>query len=131
MGGSKSHAPRALVMTAGLGTRLRPLTQRRAKAAVPVNGVPLVRRVIRWLAAHEIRDLVLNLHHQPASITAQIGDCDRRIRRLAKHHPAAEALRQVHGVGPLTARDAFVRDVPNEGVLEDVLSLPGHRGRET
>jgi mannose-1-phosphate guanylyltransferase len=61
-------------MTAGLGTRLRPLTQRRAKAAVPVNGVPLVRRVIRWLAAHEIRDLVLNLHHQPASITAQIGD---------------------------------------------------------
>ncbi len=61
-------------MTAGLGTRLRPLTERRAKAAVPVNGVPLARRVIDWLAQHDIRDLVLNLHHQPASIAAQVGD---------------------------------------------------------
>jgi NDP-sugar pyrophosphorylase family protein len=46
----------------------------RAKAAVPVNGEPLVRRVIRWLAAHEYRDLVLNLHHHPASIAARVGD---------------------------------------------------------
>lgn len=70
----ETSIPRALVMTAGLGTRLRPLTEQRAKAAVPVNGVPLARRVIGWLAEHGIRDLVLNLHHQPASITAQVGD---------------------------------------------------------
>ena len=38
---------RALVLAAGLGTRLRPLTSVRAKAAVPVNGEPLVARVIR------------------------------------------------------------------------------------
>jgi NDP-sugar pyrophosphorylase family protein len=42
--------PRALLLTAGLGTRLRPLTYLRAKAAVPVNGDALVRRIIRWLA---------------------------------------------------------------------------------
>jgi len=71
---ARTAAPRALVMTAGLGTRLRPLTERRAKAAVPVNGVPLARRVIDWLAQHDVRDLVLNLHHQPASIAAQVGD---------------------------------------------------------
>lgn len=64
----------ALVLTAGLGTRLRPLTTVRAKAAVPVNGVPLARRVARWLAAHGIRDQVFNLHHQPSSITAALGD---------------------------------------------------------
>lgn len=71
-----SAAPfsRALVLTAGLGTRLRPLTVSRAKAAVPVDGEPLARRVIRWLATHGITDLVLNLHHQPASITAVVGD---------------------------------------------------------
>lgn len=71
-----SAAPfsRALVLTAGLGTRLRPLTSVRAKAAVPVDGEPLVRRVIRWLTEHQITDLVLNLHHQPASITAVVGD---------------------------------------------------------
>ncbi|HET7619928.1 MAG TPA: NDP-sugar synthase [Gemmatimonadaceae bacterium] len=66
--------PRALVLTAGLGTRLRPLTLVRAKAAVPVDGEPLVRRVLAWLAASGTRDVVLNLHHHPASITAAVGD---------------------------------------------------------
>lgn len=65
---------RALVLTAGLGTRLRPLTLSRAKAAVPVDGEPLAARVIRWLAASGVRDLVLNLHHKPESITRAIGD---------------------------------------------------------
>lgn len=65
---------RALVLAAGLGTRLRPLTYVRAKAAVPVNGDALARRVIRWLATHGIDDLVLNLHHHPATIAAAIGD---------------------------------------------------------
>ena len=65
---------RALVLTAGLGTRLEPLTYIRAKAAVPVNGDTLARRVIRWLVSEGIRDLVLNLHHRPASITASVGD---------------------------------------------------------
>jgi NDP-sugar pyrophosphorylase family protein len=65
---------RALVLTAGLGTRLRPLTLARAKAAVPVDGEPLARRAIRWLVSHGVTDLVLNLHHRPASITALVGD---------------------------------------------------------
>lgn len=65
---------RALVLTAGLGTRLRPLTDVRAKAAVPVNGEPLARRIVRWLATGGIHDQILNLHHRPESITAVIGD---------------------------------------------------------
>jgi NDP-sugar pyrophosphorylase family protein len=65
---------RALVLTAGLGTRLRPLSCVRAKPAVPVNGEPLVRRILRWLARHGIRDVVLNLHHRPATITSAVGD---------------------------------------------------------
>lgn len=66
--------PPALVLTAGLGTRLRPLTYIRAKAAVPVNGEPLARRAAKWLAAHGFRDQVFNLHHHPASIAATLGD---------------------------------------------------------
>lgn len=65
---------RALILTAGLGTRLRPLTFARAKAAVPVNGEPIVRRVISWLVSQGTRDLVLNLHHRPESIAAVVGD---------------------------------------------------------
>jgi NDP-sugar pyrophosphorylase family protein len=65
---------KALVLTAGLGTRLRPLTYVRAKAAVPVNGDTLARRACRWLVGHGIHELVLNLHHLPATITGSVGD---------------------------------------------------------
>jgi NDP-sugar pyrophosphorylase family protein len=65
---------RALVLAAGLGTRLRPLTLARAKAAAPVDGEPLARRTIRWLVGHGVRDLVVNLHHKPESIAAAVGD---------------------------------------------------------
>src|SRR5262245_24327848 len=66
--------PPALVLTAGLGTRLRPLTLVRAKPAVPIAGEPLVRHIIRWLRGAGITDLVLNLHHLPATIASVVGD---------------------------------------------------------
>jgi NDP-sugar pyrophosphorylase family protein len=64
----------ALVLTAGLGTRLRPLTEVRAKPAIPVAGEPLVRRIVRWLAGNGVREVVLNLHHLPETIAAVMGD---------------------------------------------------------
>jgi NDP-sugar pyrophosphorylase family protein len=64
----------ALVLAAGLGTRLRPLTDVRAKPAIPVAGEPMVRRIIRWLAGHGVTDVVVNLHHLPHTLTAIIGD---------------------------------------------------------
>ena len=64
----------ALLLTAGLGTRLRPLTDVRAKPAIPVAGEPMIRRIIRGLAAHGVDDIVLNLHHLPHTLTAAVGD---------------------------------------------------------
>ncbi len=64
----------ALVLTAGLATRLRPLSLVRAKAAMPVAGEPLVRRVLRHLRAEGVGDAVLNLHHMPHTITRLVGD---------------------------------------------------------
>ena len=66
--------PPALVLTAGLGTRLLPLTALRAKPALPVAGVPLVRRILSWIAVNGIGRVVLNLHHLPESICAAVGD---------------------------------------------------------
>jgi len=65
---------RALVLTAGLGTRLRPLTDVRAKPALPVAGVPMIRRIAGWLVSQGVDDLVLNLHHRPETLTAVLGD---------------------------------------------------------
>ena len=64
----------ALVLTAGLATRLRPLSLVRAKAVLPVAGTPLVIRILRQLSAAGIADVVLNLHHLPSSITGVVGD---------------------------------------------------------
>jgi len=64
----------ALVLTAGLATRLRPLSFVRAKAALPVAGIPLVRRILASLASAGITDVVLNLHHLPHTLTTLIGD---------------------------------------------------------
>jgi NDP-sugar pyrophosphorylase family protein len=64
----------ALVLTAGLATRLRPLSNVRAKAAMPVAGTPIVSRLLRWLRAAGVRDVVLNLHHKPETVTRIIGD---------------------------------------------------------
>ena len=64
----------ALVLTAGLGTRLDPLTRIVAKPAVPIAGRTLVERVLGWLAREGVRDVVLNLHHRPETIAAVVGD---------------------------------------------------------
>ena len=64
----------ALVLTAGLATRLRPLSRVRAKAALPVAGQPLVHRIIDSLARAGVSDFVLNLHHLPHTITSSVGD---------------------------------------------------------
>jgi mannose-1-phosphate guanylyltransferase len=69
-----SALPPALLLAAGLGTRLRPLTFCRAKAAVPVAGIPLVCRHLTALAAQGVRDVVVNLHHRPETIAGVVGD---------------------------------------------------------
>src|SRR5262245_56021349 len=80
---------KALVLAAGLGTRLRPLTDQSAKAALEVGGQPLIRRIVRWLAASGSSDVVINLHYLPHTITSVMGDgSDLLVRvRYSWEHP--------------------------------------------
>jgi NDP-sugar pyrophosphorylase family protein len=64
----------ALVLTAGLGTRLRPLTADRAKPALPVAGQSLVERIVASLAKGGVDRILLNLHYRPDTITRIVGD---------------------------------------------------------
>jgi len=65
---------KAFILAAGFGTRLWPLTEDRTKPAIPFMGRPLVAYAVDYLAAHGIRDIIVNLHHQPDSIRRVLGD---------------------------------------------------------
>jgi len=58
----------ALALTAGLGTRLRPYTNLRAKPAIPFLGVPLALHALRHLEPLAINELFMNIHHRGEDI---------------------------------------------------------------
>ena len=64
----------ALILAAGLGTRLQPLSLVRAKPALPIAGVPLIVRTLESLHAAGIQRVVINLHSCAATITRIVGD---------------------------------------------------------
>lgn len=68
---------RAMILAAGYGTRLWPLTIDRAKPAIPFMGRPLVGYVAEYLARYGFREIVVNLHHRPESVRAALGDGTR------------------------------------------------------
>jgi NDP-sugar pyrophosphorylase family protein len=59
---------KAVVLAAGLGTRLRPLTLKMAKPAVPFLNRPLIGRLLAALARAGIHEVAVNLHHAPESV---------------------------------------------------------------
>jgi mannose-1-phosphate guanylyltransferase len=65
---------RAMVMAAGLGTRLRPITYEIPKPVVPVCNRPIVEHLARLLAAHGVDELVANLHWFPDTVKNCLGD---------------------------------------------------------
>jgi len=65
---------RAMVLSAGYGTRLWPLTEDRTKPAIPILGKPLVGYVAEYLARFGVDDIVVNLHHRPESVRKALGD---------------------------------------------------------
>ncbi len=56
---------RAMIVAAGLGTRMHPLSDLRPKPAMPVRGLPLVAYQLELLAAHGVTEVVINAHHLP------------------------------------------------------------------
>jgi NDP-sugar pyrophosphorylase family protein len=65
---------KAMILAAGFGTRLWPLTEDRTKPAIPFLNRPLITYTVEYLAQAGIRDIIINLHHQPESITKPLGD---------------------------------------------------------
>ncbi len=68
---------RAIILSAGYGTRLWPLTEDRTKPAIPILGKPLVGYVAEYLAGYGFDEIVVNLHHRPESVRKALGDGGR------------------------------------------------------
>lgn len=73
MGGGAA-AVNAMILAAGRGERLRPLTERMPKPLIPICGEPLLLHQLRWLRRAAIFEVVINLHHLGNQIEACIGD---------------------------------------------------------
>lgn len=63
-----------MVLAAGLGTRLRPLTDKVPKAMVPVAGLPMISYALGWLSSQGIREVIVNTHYLGKVLEAGLGD---------------------------------------------------------
>jgi mannose-1-phosphate guanylyltransferase len=111
---------KAMVLAAGQGTRLRPVTDRIPKALVPVAGRPMIEFVLLLLRRYGVRDIVINLHHFGTQIEDHLGD-GRRFDVNISYSREAELLET--GGGLLKAKaflqnDTFI--VINTDTLIDV-----------
>lgn len=67
----------AMILAAGKGTRLYPLTETLPKPMVPVAGRPVLEHIVRWLRRHGVRRIAINLHYLPAAVRGHFGDGSR------------------------------------------------------
>ncbi len=121
---------RAIVLSAGYGTRLWPLTEDRTKPAIPILGKPLVGYVAEYLAGYGIDEIVVNLHHRPESVHKALGDGSRFGVKL--HYVEEPVILGTSGALDNTRsffeRDTFV--VVNGKIITDIdlnAALETHR----
>lgn len=74
---------KAMLLAAGLGTRLKPLTDHRPKALVEVGGITLLERAIRLLQRHGVEEVVVNVHHFAEQIEAFLEEKENFGMRIA------------------------------------------------
>ncbi len=107
----------AMIFAAGLGTRLKPLTDHMPKALVPVAGKPLLQHVLDKLEAQGFDNIVVNVHHFASKIEDYLKDKDVKIS-----DESAELLET--GGGLKKAMPLFGNDAPvlihNVDILSNV-----------
>jgi mannose-1-phosphate guanylyltransferase len=103
----------AFVLGAGLGTRLRPLTERLPKPLLPVGGLPMICRMLDNLAAAGVRRFIINTHHRAeAYAEAFPGGAWRGIPVSFSHEPVlldtGGGLKNIEPLLGADDRDLFV-----------------------
>lgn len=78
---------RAIILAAGLGTRMRPLTDTLPKPLIPVNGVPLIDFCLDWLTEGGIADVVINSSYRAAQLEAYLANRTLPRLRFSREEP--------------------------------------------
>lgn len=87
-----------MILAAGLGTRLWPLTDDRAKPAVPFLGEPLISRLVRHLGGCGFDDIVVNTHHRADSVQLALQDARARLGAKVRFSHETEILGTAGGI---------------------------------
>src|SRR6266852_3460432 len=124
---------KAMILAAGYGQRLWPLTADRTKPALPVLGKPLVGYVAEYLAKYGVEDVIVNLHHQPESVRKALGDGSQfGVRLQYVHEPVILGTSgALDNARQLLEGDTFV--VVNGKLITDLdlqAALETHRQRK-
>jgi NDP-sugar pyrophosphorylase family protein len=107
---------RAMILAAGLGTRLRPLTDDRPKALVEINGRTLLEITLRRLRQFGVREVILNAHHFAEMIASYLRSRDFGMRIEISHE---EELLDTGG-GLKRVADFFLEDPSQPFVVHNV-----------
>ncbi len=113
---------KALIFAAGLGTRLRPITDTMPKALVPVGGVPMLERVLCRLRDAGIDSFVVNVHHFAEQVETFLSEHDFGVD-VAVSREEREPLETGGGIkhaAPLLASDEGRFLVHNADILSDL-----------
>jgi len=112
---------KAMILAAGFGTRLWPLTIGRTKPAIPFLNRPLIGFTIDYLRRYGFEDIIINLHHEPDSVRRQIGDGSRfgvRIHYSLEEPEILGTSGALDNVRDLLNKETFV--VVNGKIITDI-----------
>ncbi len=122
---------RAMVLAAGFGSRLRPLTDHTPKPLIEVGGKPLIAYPLALLRAAGIREVIINLHHRAGDVRAALGDAAGGLSiTYSEEDPILDTGGAIKRVRPFFGGETFA--VLNSDVIMDLdlgAVIARHRAR--
>lgn len=111
---------KVLLLAAGLGTRLKPLTDNLPKVMLPVGGKPVLEHLISLCHFHSLNDIIISTHYLPEKISGYFQDGKKLNVHLTYSHETTRlgSAGAIKLAGPLLANDSFI--VLNGDVLTNV-----------
>src|SRR5208337_4730618 len=98
---------KAMVLAAGYGTRLKPLTDRMPKPLVPVAGKPMIEFALDKLRAYGIREIIINVSHLKEQLTAYLSTINDLTIKISEEAEPLETGGGLKKALPLLGHELF------------------------